>query len=85
MKDDRVISRLLHSYTDCITIVDGELDYEETCWKMATRVMESMLKSQQASVFGTTFDDVQECFDHIVKKIPGLCEGILVYIEEKGL
>lgn len=47
--------------------------------------METLSESQQDSIFGYEFEDQQECFDYIVKKIPGLCEAMIEFVEENHL
>lgn len=85
MSQDRLIKRILHSYADCLVLEDGEVNYEESCYNISFKIMETLSESQQDSVFGFAFEDQQECFDYIVKHIPGLCEGMIEFAEANGL
>ena len=85
MSQDRLIKRILHSYADCLSFDDGELNYEESCYRISIRIMETLSESQQDSIFGFEFEDQQECFDYVVKKIPGLCEAMIEFAEENNL
>jgi hypothetical protein len=85
MSQERLINRILHSYADCLVLDDGEIDYEESCYRISCRIKETLSETQQDSIFGTPFNDQQDCFDYIVKKIPGLCEGMIEFAEENDL
>ncbi len=86
MSQERLIKRILHNYADCISLFDnGEVNYEDSCYNISIRLMETMSESQQDSVFGFEFEDQQECFEYLFKKIPGLCEGMIEFVEENEL
>lgn len=85
MSQPRLIKRLLNNYADCIAVEDGEVNYEESCYRISVKIMETLSESQLNSVFGFVFEDQQECFDHIVKKIPGLCEAMIEFVENNEI
>lgn len=85
MSPERLIKRMLNNYADCIVVDNGIVDYEESCYRMAVKIMETMPPTQQESVFVAPFEDEQDCYDYIVKKIPGLCEGMIEFAEENDL
>lgn len=85
MSEDRLIKRILHNYADCLSFDDGEINYEESCYNISFRMMETLSESQQDSIFGFVFDDQQECFDYLLKHIPGLCEAMIIFSSENNL
>lgn len=85
MSQQKLIKRILHNYADCLSFDDGELNYEESCYQISVRMMETLSRSQQNSIFAKEFDDQQECYDYISRMIPGLCEGMIEFAIENDL
>ena len=82
MISDGVIRRIIGTYPDCITTDDeGNLEYEESCYRVAETMMETMPETQIKSVFGFVFKDFRSCYDYIYKKIPGLCEAMIEFTQ----
>ena len=80
---DNLIRRLIGSYPNAIvTDDDGELDYEETVYNMSNCIVDTMEESQQMSVFGKVFYDYSDCYDHIMIHVPGLRDGLEIYLHD---
>lgn len=80
---ENLVKRLINTYVDEIIIVEGELDFENTVYGFAVKIVEEIDPSQQKSMLGYTFDDYDECYSFIIKNIPTLRHELEKFTEKK--
>ena len=83
MIQENLVKRLINTYTDCIvTNYEGELDFEETIFNFANRIINDMKSTQQKSVFGNVFESCEECYDHLENKIASLRHSLELFVND---
>jgi hypothetical protein len=61
------VNRLIHTYPNSIvTDSEGNLCFEETVYNFAIDIVDNMPASQQRSALGTSFDDYDELYNHLI-------------------
>lgn len=81
MIPENLVKRLINTYVECIEKTeDGDLEFEGTIYNFAQRIVDTMEKSQQKSVFGATFDSYDECYDFLELYVPSLRDELEKYL-----
>jgi hypothetical protein len=81
MKVDNLLNRIVGNFPDAIvTDEDGCLDFEESVYNIAVKILDTLQTSQLYSVFGQAFIDYDECYDYLYRKLPGLREKLELFV-----
>lgn len=80
MNKDNLVKRLVGAYPDSIICIDGELDYENTLYNMAAKIIDTIDEGHQISIFGKSFCDENECYNHLIIHVSELREYLENYI-----
>jgi hypothetical protein len=84
MIQENLVKRLINTYTDCVvTDYEGELDFEETIFNFANRIINDMKDTQQKSVFGKVFESCEECYDYLENNVPSLRYSLELFVNDE--
>jgi hypothetical protein len=82
MIKDNLVKRLINTYTDEIIIEDGELDFENTVYNFAVKIVDEIDPSQQKSMLGYVFDDYEECYSFLENNLPTLRHELEIFTDK---
>ena len=84
MIQENLVKRLINTYTECVVTDDeGELDFEETIFNFANRIINDMKDTQQKSVFGKVFGSCEECYDYLENNVPSLRHSLELFVNNE--
>ena len=84
MIQENLVKRLINTYTECVVIdYEGELDFEETIFNFANRIINDMKDTQQKSVFGKVFENCEECYDYLENNVPSLRHSLELFVNDE--
>ena len=84
MIQENLVKRLINTYTECVVTDDeGELDFEETIFNFANRIINDMKDTQQKSVFGKVFENCEECYDYLKNNVPSLRHSLELFVNDE--
>lgn len=73
---DSISKILISSYSDDIIIVDGELNFEDTVFNFANRIIEDMPINKQKKLFGQEYTDSEEMYSYLICHVNDLREEL---------
>lgn len=81
MNPENLLNRIVGNFPDAIvTDEDGYLDFEESVYNIAVKLLDKLPSSQQYSVFGRAFEDYDDMYNHLYKNVPGLREKLELFV-----
>lgn len=87
-KTGDIAKRLITSYPNCIVVFDEDnniIDFEETVYNFAERIIENFDDKRQTYYFGQPFLSLEDCVTYLKNNVQNLYEACQEFVEIQSL